>query len=358
MAVYNGFFSEIDEGSIAPSLGVVKPFVNSWYETIDKSLLIEDAQIQGTLLKQLLPIFSRPNQGDVLKTGPEENILDTVYLSPRLIDAGLIVDDMRFDVFVWNAYRREAADWDSLEIVRGEGTELKHCTLPRKILPGASFDFDLYVLKNGPVVQDTYYYFDFGLLLHIIYITGKRIVAFEFINEYSSFEISYFFKTVVFRNDEYTEQRRSLNEKMLREEKAVFILGDKKTDFFIQKMRSYVNKILAIPIFNEFLTPTMEMQGETTIYYEEATTSFWGYRNADMILILDRYDVKKSELKQILAKGSGFFTVTTSVLSDFQNPVIFPVFVGKIESRSLSLITDVLWRSEITFKEIDRKSVV
>lgn len=162
----------------------------------------------------------------------------------------------------------------------------------------------------------------------------------------------YKFNTVVELSQSFYEQRRPLLETPKREVVAEYIVDRVDAQKFLNDLRRFSLTACAVPIYDEILTPTEDLQGLSTISVNEDLEDYYNISNCQLVLIRASADLY--QLKQVTSVGANI-VLDSAVDGDFLvwQTQIFPCIVAIIFNKSLHAETDAVIVGNVEFQEVD-----
>jgi len=272
----------------------------------------------------------------------DDLILDRIYFTPNLIDAGLIVGDSNTSIQVWNAHRVDSQTITTIDKVNVAGTLLNHGFLPVLITPDSEIFDDVDIFQVGPGVQDTIY--DYILSPDVrtnttLVITGRRLDAINNFWEHNwrqNFTMEYIHNTIVQEQEQFYEQRRPMQTKSQRRIKAFFTFKDDQFQFFQNELRIFKDQLLTVPVYSEHLTPSNDPDaGVITLFFNETLEDHYNLiERTELLLIRDFSNNEVNEILRIdtLDTGANSITFSSPLGNTYlkQKTHVYPIFLGKI----------------------------
>lgn len=348
MPTYPGFLLDIvDSGAPEYSYPIPNP------DTTPPETIIE-VTLKGSFLFQTKKDTSSTGPGFLIRE--QGNILGEVYIIPMLFDLEFITEDSEHEFLIWNADYENVANITNITKINEEGTSFVLPALPVVVPRGDEEIYTFQVFKIGPALQDTHYIFTINSFVYDVYIFGKRVIAFQYeINWGRDVTTEYKLQTIMFRSETFKEQRRLICD--IPEQKRTVQFLEKIPDnptFYID-IENLSKEILAIPIFEEPMLPTEDLQGLTTIYTRKSIEHYFNIQNlSSLVLFRAISDFTLYELKELQSVGNDNFVTVVEVLEDFKenDTVMYPVFLGDISSKKHTMSTDNVVITDLSFREL------
>jgi len=321
----------------------------------------------GTLTVQpKTPRRQRSHVGVISSRNAAEVIHGKQYVIPLTIALGIITESSQHVILIWNSDHRNTATISQIQHVNPTGTVLTAPTPPQILARDCdtsafpSTTHTLTVEQDGPAVQNTQLIYTIGALVFTVEITGQRILAFNFLpNWEQGIKQSYRFQTVMSKNERLVEQRRPLITTPLRQQTANYCLGqpgrEKELRKFLHEQRLLSTRPLAIPVYKEKITPTVDLNGLTVLPVNEDLTQMYDITNLTVLILVRKIsDIFDHELKGVSAVGANSISVDVPVVGDFVagDTLIYPCMIGIIESKDNRIETDLVGLATIDFTEI------
>lgn len=163
----------------------------------------------------------------------------------------------------------------------------------------------------------------------------------------------YKFNTVIELNKSFYEQRRPLLSKPRREIMAEYAFEKINAQKFINDLRRFSLTACAVPIYEEILTPTSDLQGLNTISVNETLADYYNIHNCQLILIKSE-STELYQLKEVDSVGANIVLVD-AVDGDFDagDTVIYPCIIAIIFNKNLQAQTDAVMVGSVEFQEVD-----
>ena len=284
----------------------------------------------------------------------EDSMMNTVYLFPADVDAGFILEDKASAIKLWNAYRTEKT-LNSILATSPLGTNL-NLIAPQDIVGLNVIEHVLDIYKAGPPVQNSKYLYDISSEEVELSVVGKRIEVWEFENNWKNgIEIILQFSTVVWANELYYEQRRSLRENYFIKQIASFLFNDLEMQKFFNNIKELQSKLMAIPFYNSACLVQNDLIGNNSLDVLENIDDHKFFQRSLFVCI---FDIKKEidvEIKEVDYFTTNSIVLLSNVLGDFKSKetAVYPVFFGRIESSPLISNTGNIISSTISFREMD-----
>lgn len=287
------------------------------------------------------------------------HIYERVWLTPIKIDAGFIVEDKQYSLYLWNAYRYQTITLNDIIEDAVWGTSIDKGTLPIDLTPWEEKEYTLMVLKSGPPVLNGTHTFDTDVQDCILVLVGLRVVPFTYDHNWTSkFDISYDFNTLVVqsrklyeqRKQDYSQPRRSLGVNVL----GIDSLGERlKND-----LRYGQDKIFAVPVYAELfnIDESGSLQGMTTINTKETLTPYWNLNNNVQFVMLLDVLTWEGEIKEVDSVGASSLTFAGEIIMDLQaaRTVAYPCVICYLSRKMFRSPTASIVKATLDFEEYIR----
>jgi hypothetical protein len=301
------------------------------------------------------PTRIQKNRNSIVYGGYKEAILDTIYLVPQEVEAGLITEEKLYEIILWNAY-------SSLKIlstigeVGAAGTELSLTSqLPVSLPPMMDNVHELKILKDGAPVQETTYIYSVSGDVLNLHISGTRILSFDYEpNWLKEVKIRLEFQTVIFENEKHFEQRRPLRQEQILSEELMISESSLLKEKLINDLKKLHSEILAVPIYNEASIITEATSGKITVSIESDITKYFFTQEKNIFLVRSIHDIEKSEVKEVVAKTANSLTFKTALNVDIpaNEAVAYPCFIGVLEDVQIAGVTSNYVDVDVKLREV------
>jgi len=285
---------------------------------------------------------------------------DKLYLSPTEIDAGLIGNDLAYEIEIWNA-GEETISLTNIAQSNSEGFVLDIPTPPIPLTGETVYTYGLTILKEGPPVQSTTLTFTFSNGdIWTIEISGKRLEVFPYECDASSpVQMNLGFQTVIAKSNKYVEQRRSLTPEAIIKMEAVFWFELLKSQNFLFRLRTYADMLLAVPIYVEEFSLLSDPEGTTLLVLNDPDSELqycWFFEHSSYVLLLNLENPFIYELLEIVNINTvdSEITVGSSVSKSFpvQSTGVFPALLSFCpEITSAEHVTSEIVKYALAFEE-------
>jgi len=312
-----------------------------------------DGLLLGTVQKSIIEDIHSVRNAKIYDAY-EDAMMNTIYLVPKAIDAGFIVEDQAHEIKLWNAYRTTKI-LSSLISVSPAGTTLS-LTAPKTMPTLTILVHQLTINKVGQPIQNTQYIYTIDSITYTLAITGKRIEAWRWLNNWvSGVEITLQFATVVWENELYNEQRRPLRETYSLKQTASFLRARIEAQKFTNDLKTLQPKVLGIPIFVSSCIVQNNLAGSTTITVLENLADDRFFQRSSFVMIFDLDNIEAVEIKEVSSYSTSVINLVNSVIGDFKalRTVVFPAFFGRLENNNFTAKSGSLINSQLTFREMD-----
>jgi hypothetical protein len=327
----------------------------------------EDATTpQLTIHQQLLLELNEQVPIDTTQTHelliPSLHFLDDItlgrtYVSPQLIDSGFITEDVEHDIEIWNS-ATQTKTITNITKNNTLGTLLEHDPTPIEILPESEEIHKLTVFQDGPPFQDSRFLYTIDGEQFIVVVTGQRIEPFLYEPDWAqAYKVNYLFNTAISRSKKFVEQRRPLLETMRREIEAGFWEQSTVMQRVHNELKRFNSVAIGIPIFNEIMTFSADPATQLFADFRQDLVKFFNLNNlAKFILIKDLDNIDNHEVKEIvnISHANNRITFTNEVKNSYTaaRTVVYPIFIGQIETFQPEYITDQHAKFSLKFKEV------
>jgi len=292
---------------------------------------------------------------DGVYNGCAENLLfERIWLRPNTVNARFIVSASSQTINIWNAFQKTKKPFTSYSAYNPTGTTITTGPLPALLQPTADMNITIGVDKVGPSIQDTIYSLIINGVLYQIPVRGIRILILTDIFNYATEpELSYRYVTSVFTSERGKEQRRSLQDLPTRSIKGSYLIGNKAGQLMLNRIQYGHDKLFAIPILDEQMTPTAIATGGKLINLSTPTTTRWNFINNCSYIAIIEPSTNQAEVHEIDSYTASTITTVNNIVYTWNTGTtrIFPVFFGVVDTLSISEETDTLQKVNISYEE-------
>lgn len=283
-------------------------------------------------------------------------IFERIWVSPQLVAAGFITEELTYDISVWNAYQERSVEFTSVTGLSADGTDLDTPTLPHTITQSDDLILTLTINLAGPPIQATTYSLVVDAVTFGVEVTGIRVVGLiPDPNWGRGIMIRYRFETAMAVSPRFVEQRRPLMDAPYRDMTATYLLSDEEAHRFFYVLSYGHDKIFGLPIYNEKLRCSVIPNGGTTITTVTDTTNMYNLNNLSThIAIVDHAD-GTSEIKEVSSVGANSIEVAQDISGTFDVDTtrVYPVVFATVASLRKQHATDNVETVAIEFAEFN-----
>lgn len=280
-----------------------------------------------------------------------------VVFDPYNIDCGFIVEDVDYEITIWNQNKTVSITITDIIITSSDGLTLDK-SAPIVIPPYAEEIITLTVYRDGPAFQSSFITFTIDAVDYVTNITGLRILMFPAaINWEKGYTLDYVFRTVYQTNKKFYEQRRPLTVDPRRS--CGFSVWEEGLKFqYIRNLLKYGHdKFFLVPIFSEvmYTDRVHDITGQDHVNIDTGINIdyFYNLQNySNYIMIVDHITFV-AEVKSISSIVGQIITFTSAVTETFvkESALVYPVIVSIIDSTNYKPMTDDLTVIDLKFIE-------
>lgn len=287
------------------------------------------------------------------------HIYERMWLTPASIDAGFIVEDKQYSLYLWNAYRYQTITLNDIIGDAVSGTSIAKGTLPIDLTAWEEKEYILTVLKSGPPVLNGTYTFDADVQDCVLTLVGLRVIPFTYEHNWASkFALSYNFNTLILQSQKLYEQRRQYYSKPRRDLSINVLEVDSLAERLKNDLRYGQDKVFAVPVYSELsnIDEVGSLQGMTTINTKETLTSYWNLNNNTQFVMLLDLLTCEGEVKEIGTVGASSLTFAHTITMDLQaaHTVAYPCVVCYLDRKRFKAPTASVVEAVLDFKEYIR----
>lgn len=283
---------------------------------------------------------------------------DNFWLIPESIDAGMITEDLNYEIYLWNSGKAPVTITSVLGI-NTDGTQLIYPALPLIFGSGAYQEHTLTVFASGSPMQRTSYQYVDGTYNKTLTITGMRVVFFSY-EPTGEITLKIAFSSIVYRTKKMYEQRRSLGTRPKLTEEIQILLSELEAQKFRNAIRYLHKNVIACPFYADILSLSADVAvDDNTVLVNETIQNYWCMNTGnphpvEYILLMDRNDIWKSELKRISSFGATSITFQEVVNNEYSkdSTSVYPCFLGILASCSLDNVNNNALQANVTLEEI------
>lgn len=282
-----------------------------------------------------------------------------IWFEPFFIDAGFIVEDVDYDIKIWNAFFDTTASITAVNGSGTDGTEITHDSLPITIGKFADEWITVTVLQEGPPLQETSYTITVNAADYITEIEGIRVVPVPWDADWDSkVNIEIHFETALSRNKWFMEQRRPLRYKQFYKISYRVSAEGVSAQKLKQTMAYAHDKVVGVPVFSEHAYPSQDFSSSTTINTSNDLSTNWYLNNQAQYIVITDHDSLQTEIKEIDSVNANSIVCTLPVSGSFtwQNCVVYPVVMCTADSLRIRPETDLIFVGDFVFTEYERAS--
>jgi len=348
MADFTGITTESKQASrFTPTLPDVAPT----NVTIDGTI--------GTLTKLIHAQFKTEYDGYTDKNGESSGfvIFNKIYVFPTSIDFGFITEELQEKITIWNSGTTNAANAtvSAIQKINDNGLGLDNDTPPFNLRPQCAIENTVTAFLVGPAVQNTTYIYTINGVDYVVTVVGKRIVAFPFEpNWQPGVELTLKFQTILSKNKRFIEQRRALYDNPVFEQRADFLCAEEAQQIFKQVIRNINNRVLAVPVYDEAIIPTQDLQGLQTISVQDISEELYLNDFAQFVILMrkEKTDIT-TEIKEIQSLTANTITFENAVVEEFNEDetIIYPAIISTMRLDETQVTAETL-NTTITFREV------
>lgn len=299
-------------------------------------------------------IFDPKNYAGEIMNIAYNVLVNKIYISQTEFAYDLITEEISETIEIWNA-DQIAHTLYSVNIAGATSGIVFEISAPKNFAAETINYFTLKILVDGPALQDNTITLIFDTITITLNIYGVRVKTFPFDCHFNSLKISYVIKSAIFENEHFSEQRRALHTKVMREQDVTFLFNELYGKRFLNSSRSLINKVLGIGIYSEPINQIQEdLYGLANFSVEENLSEYWNLSNSIYIVLID-LENNISELKELLSYSSSSITLKYSVSGHFykDSTIIYPAFFGIIsEKPTIEAVTNSVISTAFKFREI------
>lgn len=315
------------------------------------------SQLSGPMTTGTSTVFDPKNYaGEILDATYRLLIHNKIYISQTEFSYDLITEEIEETITLWNA-DQIVHTLLSVNITGGTaGISFDIGSLPRLFTAETAYDIPLTIYGNGPAIQNNTINLIFDNITISITIYGVRIKAFPFDANYDSLEISYQIKSVLFENEHFQEQRRPLQNKILREQSVNFLFSKENEKRFVGQTRALINKVMGIPIYSEPMHQiAADIYNLSNISVEMGLNDFFNLADIYNYVVIMNIEKNIAELKELISYSNSAIVLKYPVLGHFlkDTTIIYPAMVGIIsEKPTIEAVTNQVVSAQIKFREV------
>jgi len=284
-----------------------------------------------------------------------EQIYERLWFKPIIINAGFIVDDIVYNISIWNAYQATDKEITAIVPINATGTTLETGAIPETLTPTEETIHFLTVLQSGPVDQATIYLYLVSGQGFLILVSGTRVQPFPFDIQWATdVKLTYKMETVIDTTKRLIEQRRPMLPRFYRDESFDFFAQETEAQKLTNVLSFAHNKVIGVPVYAEGMTTTTDIQGAATLDIIEDIGDYFNLQSLTENIILLDYASGIATIKVLSSIGGGSLTFTSEITEAFDKAttLIFPVMLAYIDSVAPKHKTPTLTEVSLNFKEL------
>lgn len=283
------------------------------------------------------------------------HIYNRIWLREIEIDAGFVVEDIDYDMEIWNAKSTDVQCTDIDYYPNAVGLDMTNPAVPFTIQRNYIEEFILTVLQEGAPVQDAIIIFTIDGDEYYTTIEATRVITLPFEPDwFKNVKFEMKFETVIFQTERYYEQRRSLSNRPKRLESFTISESGYLAEKFFYIIQRGKDKIFGVPIFFEVFQLLNATQGQTVLNTNGNIDKFWNLNNLCNFVMLIDIETYNVELKEITAVGVSSVTCKNPLVNtfDINKTWVYSIFLGVIGAVGWKNATTKHDSSNIVFTEI------
>lgn len=280
-----------------------------------------------------------------------------VYVTPRELDLGLIMSDMEFEVHVWNAELDRPLHIIEYRITQANGITVEFET-PQNVAPIGEASGRIIVHARGPARQNTTITLVTERGEHRLEVRGSRVLMFPFEPDWSGgLRMGLAWDTVLARNNQGKEQRRALNTRPLRTLRVRLWGRGQDSQRLHNLVQRGKDRVFGVPVYTEPVR-LEAIEGEGSLLRCATDLSrLWHLRRLCDLVMLLCPQTGQSIAKSVSAVDAEAGTITlktaiTSLAADPSQLVLYPLFLGLVETATPRTHTDTFEVWDVEFREM------
>jgi hypothetical protein len=314
------------------------------------------SNILATLKKQEVRIISKSLNSKIYQ-GLEKFYLDTIYLTPSEIDAGLVFQEQIYTITIWNSFRYEDKLLSAFTKVDADGLEvIDEPVAPINILKYGCLDYQVKVLLEGPAIQDSSFIHQIDIFSLVLAVTGQRVLFFNYEPDFRTpARMKLSFQTVLYINAFFDEQRRQLLTRPFRRQTVNFSFAGLKARRLYNEFKLFRKQLLAVPVYIEPMNQVdNNINGLSLINVKEDIDYYWHLKELQAVVIKSITDLDKVELRNVTTIFTNSLQLDNPVTKDFlaDDTVIYPVNFAVIDKLKMGAGNDDSFYFTLEFLEL------
>lgn len=283
------------------------------------------------------------------------HIDDRIWLRQLEIDAGFVVEDVEYDMEIWNA-KDSAVQCTSVSYdPSATGLSQDHPVVPFTVNPNYITSWTLTVLRDGDPKQDTEITFTIDSGDYLTTVEATRVVNLPFEPNWIKsvrFQMSY--DTSMLQTERWHEQRRPLTDRPIRQTTFSVDETSNLAQKFFNTIQRGKDKIMGVPIYLEVFKVLSATAGLSVLNTDGDVDDRWHLNNfCNFIKLVDivTYDV---ELKEIDTVGTSSITLVNPLVNTFDvdRTFVYPIFLGVVQAVRWTNFNYNVHGANVVFEEI------